>query len=80
MYTNIETEHGLDIMNKWLIKLENEVGITEFEFLRDLMINPLKLVMENSMFQFGDTYFLHLSGTTMGICVLRVEGNPGNPP
>ena len=59
-------------MNKWLIKLENEGKITEFEFPRDLMINMLKLVMENSMFQFGDTYFLQLSGTAMGTSVACV--------
>ena len=72
MYTNIETEHGLDIMNRWLIKLEEEGKIAACEFPRDLIINLLKLVMENSMFQFGDTYFLQLSGTAMGTSVACV--------
>ena len=43
MYTNIETEHGLDIMNKWLVKLEEEGKIAVCEFSRDLMINLLKI-------------------------------------
>ena len=68
MYTNINTDHGLDIMSKWLTKLEKESKL-EDGFPINLMLDLLELVMRNNFFQFGDTFWLQLTGTAMGTSV-----------
>ena len=66
MYTNIFTAHGLSIIRRWLIRHKHELPKG---FITDLICDGLKLVMENNVFQFDDTWWLQLSGTAMGTLV-----------
>ena len=40
---------------------------SEFEYDADALIDGLKLLMENMLFQFGDLYYKQISGTAMGV-------------
>ena len=64
MYTNIDTAHGIAVMEKWLNQLEREKKTNDFPI--KLVIEALEIIMTNNYFQFGDTYWLQLSGTAMG--------------
>ena len=66
MYTNIFTSHGLSIIRQWLLRHEHELPKG---FIIDFICDGLKLVMENNVFQFGDTWWLQISGTAMGTSV-----------
>lgn len=69
MYTNIDTDHGLDIVRNWLNKLIQENKISRHEYPINFIMNLLTLVMKNNIFEFGDTYWLQLNGTAMGTAV-----------
>ena len=48
MYTNIDTAHGIDIMEKWLNKLEEERKTNGFPI--KLVIEALKIIMTNNIY------------------------------
>jgi len=63
MYTNINTDHGLQVISWWLDELEPQLP-NNFP-IKGVKV-ALKLVMENNVFEFGDKWFLQLLGTAMG--------------
>jgi len=65
MYTNIDTEHALDIIGKWLDKLDRE-GKLPWGFPLEAVKEAMTLVMQNNIFEWGDLRFLQLLGTAMG--------------
>jgi hypothetical protein len=63
MYSNIDLDHGLEIMQLWLESLEQENN----HFIpTKAILDALELVMRNNIMAFGDTNFLQLIGTAMG--------------
>jgi len=69
MYTNIDTNHAIEVIGNWLDNLETN-GSLEDNGLGHFPIaavkEAMKLVMENNIFEFGDMYFHQLTGTAMG--------------
>ena len=61
MYTNIDTDHAIDVISTWLDSLELPDG-----FPLDAVKEAMKLVMRNNVFEWGDCYFLQLLGIAMG--------------
>ena len=64
LYTDINTEHALEVIGIWLDSL-NLPDNFHLEAVREAM----SLVMTNDIFEWGDLYFLQLSGTTTGTSV-----------
>jgi hypothetical protein len=60
MYTNIDTETGLQAFQN-LFQLYNQLIPDDFPILR-----KLRIVMENNIFKFGNTFWLQTQGTAMG--------------
>ncbi|KAL7544454.1 hypothetical protein ACHAWF_007836 [Thalassiosira exigua] len=61
MYTNIDTDHAINVISTWLDSLELPDG-----FPLDAVKEAMKLVMRNNVFEWGDCFFLQLLGTAMG--------------
>jgi hypothetical protein len=67
MYTNIHVGHALPVILEFLrsnnrgkqIVRREGINLSRLEYVLDL-------VMNNNVFQFGDTYWLQLAGTAMG--------------
>lgn len=70
MYSNIDTDHGLDVLRMWLDLHKNEIlalpDCTWTPTSFSLVLEGMDLVMRNNLFCFGDTRWLQLSGTAMG--------------
>ena len=64
MYTNIDTTHALAVIQQY-IKQQPSIYATIHE--QNAAIEGLTLIMKNNIFQFGDTYWLQLNGTAMGV-------------
>ena len=62
-YTNINTNHAIEIMEKWCDLHRNDIPE---DFPRELVLKGIKRLMENNVFTFGDRFFLQLNGTAMG--------------
>ena len=71
MYTNIDTDHVIQVISKWLdsLHLNNQLPSN---FPLDAFKEAMALVMENNIFGWGNLYFLQLLGTTMGISAVCV--------
>ena len=65
MYTNIDTEHALIILRKFLEELAAE-GKLPLDFVIEMIVEAAKLVMRWNIFVYGDCYFKQLIGTAMG--------------
>ena len=65
MYTNIDTEHGLNIINDLLTTFEL-AGLLPNAFPKELLLKFLHLIMTHNAIQFGPSYWLQTSGTAMG--------------
>ena len=65
MYTNIDTDHALEILRSFLEELEAE-GKLPLDFDIDMILEAAALVMRWNIFEFGDCYFKQLIGTAMG--------------
>ena len=63
MYTNIDTQHGLQTLAKWFDLHTQQLPQG---YPTQMVLKLLKLVMTNNVFQLDDTYWLQLSGTAMG--------------
>ena len=64
MYTNIKTQPGIRrISNILLVACRNNLLSND---RRKAIIQGLRLIMDNNLFQFGDTYWLQIDGTAMG--------------
>jgi hypothetical protein len=66
MYTNIDTKHGLQVLQQWFRLHAHELPLG---FPVEMIMQTLHLVMTNNVFQFDDTYWLQLTGTAMGTSV-----------
>jgi len=62
MYTNIDTDHAIDVIGKWLDSLGGLPPNFPLAAAKEAMI----LVMRNNLFEYGDLYFLQLLDTAMG--------------
>ena len=60
MYTNIDPDEGIATIEKYLQKFNKTDIPTEF------ILKLLRLVMENNIFQFGNTFWRQNIGTAMG--------------
>jgi len=63
MYTNIDTSTGLQAFQGIFDKYASDIPL---DFPKDFFLATLKLVMENNIFSFGDTYWRQVDGTAMG--------------
>jgi hypothetical protein len=68
MYTNIDTEHAVEVINHWLDDLSSKSQLPK-GFPLEPLKQALEIVMRNNVFEFGDTRFLQLMGTAMGTSV-----------
>ena len=68
MYTNIDTNHALEMICKWLDKLSRD-GLLPRDFPLAAVKEAMALIMLNNVFEWGDLYFLQLLGTAMGTSV-----------
>jgi len=62
-YTNINTETGINAIENILFNHQNEIPT---QFPKEFFLTTLKLVMENNIFSFSDTFWIQLQGTAMG--------------
>ena len=74
MYTNIDTNHGLEIIQKWLVTMKEEEKISQ-EFPTKFIMELLTLVMKENIFQFGNTFWIQLTRTAMGIPIVVIYAN-----
>ena len=65
MYTNIDTDHGLEILRQFLEELDEE-GKLPPNIKIDIIIEAARIVMRWNIFEYGDCYFRQLVGTAMG--------------
>lgn len=63
MYTNIDSASGVSALQE-LIYTNRKLIPTEFPI--ELFLQILKVVMDNNIFSFADSYWLQLTGTAMG--------------
>jgi hypothetical protein len=63
MYTNIDTDLGISTFREFL--QSNQEKIPK-DFPTNLFLQILDTVMRNNIFTFADTFWLQLSGTSMG--------------
>ena len=76
MYTNIDTNHALATILKWL----DSVRLPE-RFPLAAVKAAMEVVMCNKIFEWGDCYFLQLFGAaTAGLGVLRGHTHKTNLP
>ena len=61
MYTNINTDSGLDIIPTFL-----KENAHKYEYPTEALIAALHIVFRNNLFRFGDKYTKQISGTAMG--------------
>jgi hypothetical protein len=61
MYTNIDIDHSIASLRTYLPTIDLPAN-----FPTDEVLEGLRLVMENNIFQFGDTYWRQLIGSAMG--------------
>ena len=65
MYSNIDIDHAMGIMEKW-IDLYISDGMLPPLARKGTIIAGLRLVMQWNLMKFGDSYFQQLIGTAMG--------------
>jgi uncharacterized protein (UPF0335 family) len=61
MYTNINTKHALQQVSTYLRLSKHKGGVN-----KGTIAMGLDLIMNNNIFQFGDTYWKQIDGTAMG--------------
>ena len=63
MYTNIDVGHSIEILGLWFDEYKNELPPN---LPCNLILSALRIVMENNIFSFGDTFWIQQTGTAMG--------------
>ena len=63
MYTNIDSNHRIENVNKWLIEFEDELPAG---FTTQQVIEALALILNNTTFEIGNSYFKQINSTSMG--------------
>jgi hypothetical protein len=69
MYTNIDTVHGLDTISNWLKLHRQDILAEHSSYPFALIMELLRIVMDNNVFQFDDCWFHQQNGTAMGTSV-----------
>ena len=64
IYTNIDTDKAIAAIGQWIDRYANE--LPENFPPKALFLQVLEVIMNNSIFTFGDTYWRQQSGTAMG--------------
>ena len=67
MYSNIDTDHGLQAMQEWFEDLHSHELPKDYP--TKTILNGLEIVMRLNVFGFGNTFWLQLRGTAMGTSV-----------
>jgi hypothetical protein len=57
MYSNIDTEHGIDVMPRWLTQYPAELTPS-----MPIQFAAIEEIMKNNIFQFGDTFWKQKRG------------------
>ena len=65
MYSNIDIDHSLEIMERWIDLYTSEGKLPELTH-KGTILAGLRLVMQWNLMKFGDSYFQQLIGTAMG--------------
>jgi hypothetical protein len=63
MYSNIDTDHGIDIMTRWLTQHTDALPAS---MPTNCILAFLTKIMSNNIFHFGDTYWRQKRGCAMG--------------
>ena len=63
MYTNIDTNHAIDVIGKWLVSNADQLPA---DFPLKAVKTAMTLVMKINIFEWGHLYFLQLLGSVMG--------------
>lgn len=63
MYSNIETDHGIDVIRQWLTQ---HTAHLPDGFPTEFVLAALEEIMKNNIFQFGDTFWRQVNGCAMG--------------
>jgi hypothetical protein len=63
MYSNIHTDHGLEVIDTFI---DLHLPDLPTNFPRHMLLESLTEIMKNNIFQFGDTFWRQRSGTAMG--------------
>ena len=63
MYSNIDTDHGVDVLTRWLTQWRNELPAS---MPVDFILASIEEIMTNNIFQFGDTHWRQRRGCAMG--------------
>jgi hypothetical protein len=63
MYSNIDTDHGVNVLTRWLTEYRNELPP---RMPVDFILESLTQIMKNNIFQFGDTFWRQKRGCAMG--------------
>ena len=63
MYTNIDNQHGIDTIGRWL-NLHRADLPTDFPSIK--ILEGLDIIMRNNVFSFGNRFFKQANGTAMG--------------
>ena len=66
MYTNIDITHSVEVLQRWFALHAHQLPTG---FPVQMVLQVIKLVMTNNVFQFDDTFWLQLTGTAMGTSV-----------
>jgi hypothetical protein len=69
MYTNIDTKHGIQTIQKWSDLHRTEILGKYPSFPFDLIMELLQLVMTKIVFQFDYCWLQQQNGTAMGMSV-----------
>ena len=54
MYTNIDTDHAIEVIGMWLDSLKDQLPP---DFPLEAVKEAMELVMKNNIFEWGDLYF-----------------------
>jgi hypothetical protein len=63
MYSNIDTNHGIEVLTEWLTRYRHELPRS---MPVDFILASLTEIMENNIFQFGNTFWRQKRGWAMG--------------
>jgi hypothetical protein len=63
MYSNIDTDHEVQVLKLWLCLYRNELPPS---MQVNFVVEALEEIMKNNIFQFGNTYWQQKRGCTMG--------------
>ena len=76
MYTKIELNHAMQVMEYWLKSLPDEAKLHDFiPEVSQAILHGLNLVMRFNIMKLGNTFFLQKIGTAMGTSCAGIFAN-----